>query len=65
MATQRYTEARKQANRRWDEANKDRYARISLVVPVDVKPQIEDAAKADGKSVNGWILDLIRREFYG
>lgn len=31
----------------------------------NVKPQIEDAAKADGKSVNGWILDLIRREFYG
>ena len=45
MAKQRYTEAKKQANRKWDEANKDRYARISLVVPVDVKPQIEGAVE--------------------
>ena len=57
---QRYTEAKKQANRRWDEANKDRYARISLVVPADLKPGIQQAAERDGLSVNAWIIEAIK-----
>ena len=56
----KYTEARKQANRRWDEANKDRYARISLVVPAEYKPMIQNAAQINGLSVNQWILEAIK-----
>ena len=56
----KYTEAKKQANRRWDEANKERYARISLVMPADLKPDIQQAAQAVGLSVNQWILDAIK-----
>ena len=59
---QKYTEAKKQANRRWDEANKDRYARISLVVPAEMKPQIKVVADADGLSVNQFIIDAIREK---
>lgn len=55
-----YNEARKRANKKWDEANKDRYARISLMLPADVKPQVKAAAEAAGQSVNQWILDAIR-----
>lgn len=57
---QKYTEARKQANRRWDEANKDRYARFNLVTPAEMKPQIKAAADANGQSVNQWIIEAIR-----
>ncbi len=56
-----YNEARKRANRKWDEANKDRYARISLMLPAEVKPQIKAAAEATGQSVNAWILDAIKQ----
>lgn len=58
--TAKYTEARKQANRRWDEANKDRYARVSLVMPADLKPAIQQAAQGDGLSVNQWIIEAIK-----
>ena len=56
---QKYTEAKKQANKRWDEANKDRYARVSLVLPADLKPQIQRAADRDRMSVNAWIIEAI------
>lgn len=58
--SQQYTEAKKAANRRWDEANKDRYARISLVLPAEMKPTIQQAAERDGMSVNAWIMEAIR-----
>ena len=56
--TQKYTEAKKQANKRWDEANKERYARISLVLPAELKPDVQAAAR-DGTSVNAWIIRAI------
>lgn len=56
----KYTEARKQANKRWDEANKDRYYRVALVAPAEMKPQIQRAAEQDGMSVNAWIIEAIR-----
>ena len=58
--SKQYTEAKKAANRRWDEANKDRYARISLVLPAEMKPPIQQAAERDGMSVNAWIIEAIR-----
>jgi predicted HicB family RNase H-like nuclease len=60
--TQKNTEAKKQANRRWDEANKDRYARLDVVAPAELKPQIQAAAKAAGMSVNAWIIEAIREK---
>jgi predicted HicB family RNase H-like nuclease len=57
---QKYTEAKKQANRRWDEANKDRYARLAVVAPAELKPQIQRAAEQAGMSVNAWIIEAIR-----
>lgn len=56
----KYTEARKQANKRWDEANKDKYARLALVVPAEMKAPIQQAAQAAGQSVNQWIIEAIR-----
>ena len=58
--TRKYTEARKQANKRWDEANKDRYARLAVVAPAELKPQIQAAAKQAGQSVNQWIIEAIK-----
>lgn len=57
---QKYTEAKKNANRKWDEANKDRYARVSLVLPADMKPVIQMRAEQDGTSVNAWIIEAIK-----
>lgn len=58
----KYTEARKAANRRWDEANKDRYARLSVVVPAEMKPEITAAAQEAGQSVNAWITEAIKEK---
>ena len=57
---QKYTEARKAANKRWDEANKDRYARVSLVLSAELKPAIQAAADQEGMSLNAWIIEAIR-----
>ena len=57
---QKYTEARKQANRRWNEANKDRYYRVALVLPAELKEPIQAAAQADGLSINAWITEVVK-----
>lgn len=62
MGKQPYTDARKAANKRWDAANKDRYARLSLVIPAEAKPLIKAAAQAAGMSVNAWIYEAIREK---
>lgn len=54
--TQKYTEARKEGNRRWDAANLDR---LSIALPKGTKEQLQLAAKEQGKSVNEFIKDLI------
>lgn len=61
----KYTEARKAANKKWDEANKDRYARFSVVVPAELKPLIAQAAAAAGVSVNAWIAGAIKAKLEG
>lgn len=60
MGKQPYTEARKQANKKWDLNNRDRYARISLVVAAEDKPVILAAANAAGQSVNAYINQAIQ-----
>lgn len=54
------SEAKRQANKKWNDANmKDRYDRIQLVVPKGKKEQIQICAKSQGESVNGFINRLI------
>ncbi len=52
MPPQKYTEARKEGNRKWDAANLDR---ISIAVPKGKKDVIKAHAEAQGESVNGFI----------
>ena len=49
---QKYTEARKRGNRKWDAANLDR---ISIAVPKGHKEAIKAHAEAHSESVNGFI----------
>ena len=49
---QKYTEARRDGNRRWDAANLDR---LSLAMPKGKKDIIKAHAEARGESVNGFI----------
>ena len=49
---QKYTEARRDGNRRWDTANLDR---LSLAMPKGKKDVIKAAAAAAGESVNAYI----------
>ncbi|MCD8116457.1 MAG: hypothetical protein LUE21_04975 [Oscillospiraceae bacterium] len=56
MATRKYTEARKEGNRKWDSANLDR---ISIAVPKGQKAVIQAAADASGESMNAYIQKAI------
>ena len=49
---QKYTEARKEGNRKWDAANLDR---LSIAVPKGKKDLIKAHAEARGESVNAFI----------
>ncbi len=53
---QKYTEARKEGNRRWDATNLDR---ISLALPKGDKERIKAHAVERGESVNGFIKRAI------
>ena len=50
--SQKYTEARKRGNRKWDAANLDR---ISIAVPKGQKDTIKAHAEGRGESVNGFV----------
>ena len=50
--SQKYTEARKRGNRKWDAANLDR---ISIAVPKGRKAEIQSHAEARSESVNGFL----------
>lgn len=57
------SEAKKRANKKWNEANlKERYDRIQLVVPKGCKELIQSAAQQTGESVNGLIWRLVKTE---
>ena len=56
------SEAKKRANKKWNDANlKARYDRIQLVVPAGKKEIIKNALK-EGESVNAFINALIDKE---
>lgn len=52
----KYTDARKDSNRKWDAANLDR---ISIALPKGQRDTIKAAADAAGESVNGYIKRAI------
>ena len=54
------SEARKAANKRWNDTNlKERYDRIQLVVAKGQKAVIQAAADAAGESVNAYIYAAV------
>lgn len=56
MSAQKYTEARKNGDRKWDAANLDR---LSLALPKGKKAEIQAHAQAHGESVNAFISRAI------
>lgn len=53
---QKYTEARKEGNRKWDAANLDR---VSIALPKGKKDEIKAAALAAGESMNQYIIAAV------
>lgn len=53
---QKYTEARKSGNRKWDAANLDR---ISVAAPKGTKERWKAAAVAQDKSLNQLIVEAV------
>ena len=58
-AMRKYTDAKKEGNRKWDTANLDR---ISIAIPKGRKELIKQAADQESQSVNKFILGLIDAE---
>ena len=56
MAPRKYTEARKEGNRKWDAANLDR---ISVAMTKGKKDEIKAAASAVGESMNQYIIGAV------
>ena len=52
----KYTEAKKEGNKRWDEKNLDR---ISVALPKGKKDEIKNAAVACGETMNQYIKTAI------
>lgn len=56
MQNRKYTEARRDNNRKWDKENLDR---ISIALPKGRKAELQAVAQRHGLSVNGYIGKLI------
>lgn len=56
MSPRKYTEARKENNKKWDAANLDR---ISIAMPKGKKDDIKAAAIAAGESMNQYIINAV------
>lgn len=55
----KYTDAKKEGNRKWDAANLDR---ISIAIPKGQKELIKKAAEQNNESVNKFLARLIDTE---
>lgn len=62
MAPQKYTEARKEGNKKWDAANLDR---ISIAMPKGMKDEVKAAAESAGESMNQYINGAISQRMGG
>ena len=58
MPPQKYTDARKEGNRKWDAANLDR---VSIAMPKGKKDDIKAAAAAVGESMNQYIIHAVEQ----
>lgn len=58
MSPQKYTEARKEGNRKWDAANLDR---VSIAMAKGKKDDIKAAALTVGESMNQYIVNAINQ----
>ena len=58
MPPQKYTDARKEGNRKWDTANLDR---VSIAMPKGKKNDIKAAAAAVGESMNQYIINAVEQ----
>lgn len=56
MAPRKYTEARKENNKKWDAENLDR---ISVAAPKGTKERWKFAAEKENKSLNQFIVDTV------
>lgn len=56
MSPRKYTEARRENNKKWDAENLDR---ISIAVPKGKKDDIKAAAAAVGESMNQYIITAV------
>ena len=56
MAPRKYTDARKENNKKWDAANLDR---ISIAMPKGKKDEVKEAASAVSESMNQYIITAI------
>ncbi len=56
MAQQKYTEAKKRGNQKWDAENLDR---VSVALPKGKKNEIKEAAAASGETMNQYIKTAI------
>ena len=50
------SEARRRANKKWNDANADRYERINLIVPRGTKERIVTEAKRVGENISQYML---------
>ena len=58
LSPQKYTEARKEGNRKWDAANLDR---VSIAMAKGKKDDIKAAATAARESMNQYIVNAINQ----
>lgn len=56
LAPQKYTEARKRGNQKWDAENLDR---LSIAAPKGYRDALKARAAARGESVNAYIIRAI------
>lgn len=54
------SEAKKRANRKWDEENRERFWRATVVFPAEEKAEVMAAAERRGMSFSDYARRLIR-----
>lgn len=59
MSHSKYTEKKRESNRKWDAANLDR---MSIAAPQGSKERWKEAAADRGKSLNQFIVDTVEAE---
>lgn len=54
-----YSDKRKESNQKWDKAN---IYRMTIALPIEVKPLIQAYAKEQNKSVHNFVISCIEHE---